>query len=152
MKVLIRWQWTILTGVLWIITGPVGAQDNGPENNAIVCSDGIDNDGDGQSDCDDTECAADPYCTTCVELPTPVLACTGAITGLNIAAGSTDANNSYACGGWDASGSEIVYEWTATVAGTYQIGLCALSCATVHPAPTVKWLDTSLGCGDSYVC
>ncbi len=37
------------------------------ENTAILCADGIDNDGDGFSDCDDIECLTLPNlgCTTC---------------------------------------------------------------------------------------
>lgn len=64
-----RWQWTILTGVLWIITDSVGAQDIEPENNSILCSDGIDNDGDGLIDCLDNECANLPNngCQTCFQ-------------------------------------------------------------------------------------
>ncbi len=39
----------------------------GQENTAILCADGIDNDGDGFADCDDTECITLPNlgCTTC---------------------------------------------------------------------------------------
>jgi gliding motility-associated-like protein len=39
------------------------------ENNALLCSDGIDNDGDGQIDCDDSECKQldNNGCTTCFD-------------------------------------------------------------------------------------
>ncbi len=44
-------------------------EDNTPENNSIVCSDGIDNDGDGLIDCLDNECHNLPNngCQTCFE-------------------------------------------------------------------------------------
>jgi hypothetical protein len=38
------------------------------------CSDGVDNDGDGMTDCDDADCTADPAC-----IPIPVEICTDAI-------------------------------------------------------------------------
>ncbi len=60
-------------GVLFVLAGDVGCgavsdgdADAGadvPENTADRCSDGIDNDGDGNADCDDPDCG--PFCSAC---------------------------------------------------------------------------------------
>ncbi len=56
-------------GMLFIFAIFFSMQVYSQENNAITCSDGIDNDGDGLIDCQDSECdlLSDGGCTICLE-------------------------------------------------------------------------------------
>ncbi|HSR66567.1 MAG TPA: hypothetical protein VLU25_01385 [Acidobacteriota bacterium] len=42
--------------------GLIGVAGGPPEQGARLCSDGVDNDGDGAVDCDDSDCADRPFC------------------------------------------------------------------------------------------
>ncbi len=57
------------------------AKDGGStkaENTNALCSDGIDNDGDGYTDCDDYSCSKNPNVTVCQKVPTLGMDCTNA--------------------------------------------------------------------------
>jgi hypothetical protein len=45
-----------------------GVCSGGTPPTAEICSDGFDNDCDGQTDCDDANCSGDPDCTPCIDL------------------------------------------------------------------------------------
>jgi hypothetical protein len=47
-----RWGWVALAGLGWACSGDDGTPRPDPE----ICDDGLDNDGDGAVDCDDTNC------------------------------------------------------------------------------------------------
>ena len=78
------------------------------------CDDGVDNDGDGFADCDDTECGDDSACPTCPEFDL------GEVVGEAVLVGDTRDGSgrfSASCGGADAR--ERTFTWTAPVASRY---------------------------------
>jgi hypothetical protein len=84
----------------------------------------------------DCACAGGQVCTAgvcgaapmCAAGPYPILACDQPITGDT----TTGVNmiSSYNCQTWDESGPELVYEFTAPVAGTYDYALSGLAVGT----------------------
>jgi len=92
----------------------VGSPQNGSCQDAAVCvpdetpeascTDGVDNDCDGLTDCDDTaDCGADPACQACVPDQTPETTCTDGIDndcdGLTDCADTADCGTDPACQG-----------------------------------------------------
>ncbi|MCB9760468.1 MAG: alkaline phosphatase [Alphaproteobacteria bacterium] len=77
------------------------------------CENGVDDDGDGRTDCDDPDCAQDEACWTCD--PEDL----GSDIGAAVVSSITPAVNQLAgsCGGDD--GGESVFLWTAPEAGWY---------------------------------
>ena len=86
------------------------------------CSDGLDNDGDGAIDCDDSNCSAFPGCSCAA---TGNLACGVSQSGTN-AGGSNDVN-SFSCVGWNTTGPESVYTLVPAVSGTVTVDLTGLT-------------------------
>jgi hypothetical protein len=93
-----------------------------------ICDDGLDNDGNGDIDCDDAVCAGDAACGagSCEAVAT--LSCGEIVSGDT----STGENTMgyYPCNVGNYSGPETVYEWTSTVSGEVKWKL-------VDPRPTV---------------
>ena len=85
------------------------------------CSDGIDNDGDGDIDCADSNCSGFPGCTCAA---TDVLTCGGTTTGSN--AGNASNVTTYSCSNWDTTGPEAVYAITPAISGTVQVDMTGL--------------------------
>ena len=91
-----------------------------PEN----CGDGWDNDGDGLSDCDDPDCAGDPACSTPGACSPDYPLTEGASDSWgNGDTGSTDAIDQYGCVGWDESGPEYTYSYTAGIDGQATVSI-----------------------------
>ncbi|MFH2006637.1 MAG: hypothetical protein ABI333_08640, partial [bacterium] len=116
-------------------------------NESGLCVDGIDNDGDGDTDCADTDCAADPVChetgaecsdgidndgdgdIDCADIDcAPEPACcpnidlvsalgTPVASGTNAGAGDVYPNTT--CGG--VGGEDLSFGWTAPLDGCYEI-------------------------------
>jgi hypothetical protein len=85
------------------------------------CSDGLDNDGDGDIDCEDTNCSGFPGCSCA---PSGVLSCGGSVSGSNVG-GSNDVTQ-FSCAGWQTTGPEAVYAITPAVSGNVTINLTNL--------------------------
>ncbi|MFH2007628.1 MAG: hypothetical protein ABI333_13665, partial [bacterium] len=84
-------------------------------NESGLCVDGIDNDGDGDTDCADVDCATDPACCPLQSLGgalgTPVAS------GTNV--GSADVFPNTTCG--SSGGLDLSFGWTAPLDGCYEI-------------------------------
>ena len=91
------------------------------------CTNGLDDDGNGLVDCDDPSCAADPACQSvggggaCV--PDWTLIEGSSDSWNNGGVGSTNAVPVYGCIGWDESGPEYTYSYTAAQTGTATVDL-----------------------------
>tara|TARA_B100000029_G_scaffold36172_1_gene34054 strand:- start:1233 stop:1832 length:600 start_codon:yes stop_codon:yes gene_type:complete len=70
-----------------------------------LCGNGVDDDGDGDLDCDDSECVADAICVVC-NATESTLICGDVVTGSTIT--STNSVTNYSCGNVSA-GPERVY-------------------------------------------
>lgn len=86
------------------------------------CTDGLDNDGDGQIDCADTNCAAYPGCSCTA---TAALTCGAPISGSNTS-GTNDVAQ-FPCAGWSTTGPEAVYTITPPVSGTITVDMTSLT-------------------------
>ena len=110
------------------------------------CTDGIDNDGDGDIDCDDEECSQSPFCASeCTPIQTvscgvPVTGDTSLSTG-----GATNNIGGYACAVGNYSGPEVAYSWISNVTGTVEWNL-------VDPSPMDVNHDVFIIDGDNGVC
>lgn len=73
--------------------GGDGGIDSGPtpENNSTACADGRDNDGDGQRDCDDSDCSIVPFCSTSQDSGPDGTTDTGPCSSVSVSAESTSA-------------------------------------------------------------
>ncbi len=80
-----------------------------------TCDDGLDDDADGQFDCRDADCAADPICAA--SCPDDVLSNVLPATDGGTTAGALD-ENSPTCVGYSTAGDQS-WEFTAPAAGTY---------------------------------
>ncbi len=88
------------------------------------CSNGIDDDGDGQIDCSDPDCNGDPACTGGSCEPEAALACDGSLSGNN--AGAPTDVDQYNCFSWPSTGPEDVYT-IVPGAGPVTVDLTGLS-------------------------
>jgi hypothetical protein len=96
--------------------GSIGACVPGED----LCLDNLDNDSDGQTDCDDFDCAADPACLqTCT--PAATLACGQTLEGT--LTGASRYRYYLGCSDHDHGGPEAVYAFTATETGVVSITL-----------------------------
>ena len=104
--------------------GSTQTNDGTPTDATEICGDGIDNDGDGQTDCGDSDCSQDSNCTDGVCSPEENLTEGAVITGTNDGAGSTNVISSYNCQpGWTESGPEYVYQYVAAANGQATVEL-----------------------------
>ncbi|MEE2830606.1 MAG: hypothetical protein VX498_15570, partial [Myxococcota bacterium] len=107
-----------------------------PVPDAEICDDGIDNDGDGDIDCDDTDCAGSANCASYCDADAPVISCGQTLAGDNTwdpseeVPGLTNSIDGYPCNIGNYAGPEMAFEWTASVTGTVEFSL-------VNPQPTV---------------
>ena len=90
------------------------------------CTNGFDDDGNGLVDCDDPACVSDPACLgggggACVPDWTLIEGTTDSWN--NGGVGSTNAVPLYGCVGWDESGPEYTYTYTAGQTGTATVDL-----------------------------
>ena len=95
-----------------IVIGPCGMK---------LCDDGIDNDGDGLTDCADPDCfwedVCDGACTARAELP-----CNGTFEGTTV--GRPPLMHDYSCpGSWYSTGPEMVYSFVPEAAGALSVEL-----------------------------
>ncbi len=92
-----------------------------------VCDDGVDDDGDGATDCADDDCVEDDACVPRALGPVHRLTCgAGARVGAHTGgAGASDLRSVYGCelGAELLSGPELVYSLRAPVAGDYELRL-----------------------------
>jgi len=58
-----RFSGVFLTALLAAAIGLAGCSSGGSEDDDEICNNGTDDDGDGDSDCSDSDCTADPTCT-----------------------------------------------------------------------------------------
>jgi len=86
------------------------------------CANGVDDDGDGDTDCYDSDCEESPSCTgagTCE--PLALAYCNTMVEGDLAADPKVDLITSYACGTGDYSGPEQTYELQISCAGTAKV-------------------------------
>lgn len=88
------------------------------------CADDLDEDGDGDVDCQDADCVGDPLCWVCA--PDDL---GDAVGTLVTSATPLDDHFSGSCGG--AGGAELLYTWTAPADGLYSFDTMAQSRDTV---------------------
>ena len=137
----------------WIVVdgyqGDSGAYDVTVSCNPVGgenCTNGIDDDADGDVDCDDTECEESPLCASeCTSVQT--VACGVPVSGDTSAAsgGATNEINGYPCSVGNFTGPEMAYEWIANVSGTVEWGL-------VNASPTTLNQDVFVIDGDNNQC
>ncbi len=101
----------------------VGCREDGAE---LDCGNGIDDDGDGVTDCADPDCFGDPNCIdqgSC--LPIDVLQCpSGFINSSNGAPGNTNQVTDWCGNGFDGwTGPEVAYIFLPASSGTVQLSL-----------------------------
>ncbi len=115
-------------------TGGSGGGPTGPE----ICTDGFDNDGDGDTDCADSECAA--ACASACAKPT-VLADPTATQGTTVNHPDSQKNS---CSG-TPSGPDLAYEFTATKTGVFEAILGGFTPLTLS-VRSGSCAGTELGC------
>jgi hypothetical protein len=101
-----------------------------PVADAEDCDNGVDDDGDGLVDCDDTEdCDGAPGCAAyCDDVGAITISCGDEIAGDNSwveaspVPGQTDAMDAYPCNVGNYAAPEVAYKWLSTVTGTIEIG------------------------------
>jgi hypothetical protein len=74
-----------------------------------VCTDNIDNDADGLTDCNDKDCVSDPACPSCIASEN--ISCGSSVEGNNTKDGSTDIINNYSCNAFNYEGNEYAYSF-----------------------------------------
>ena len=129
----------------WVVVdgyqGDAGAYDIfvdcSPIPDAENCDDGVDNDGDGDVDCDDSDCSLAEGCASyCDTDNAPTISCGETVSGDNTwdptesTPGLTNQVDGYPCHIGNYGAPEVAYEWLATVSGTVEVSF-------VNPQPTV---------------
>ena len=128
-------SWSATAGTTYYVVGDGfnGATSNftltstcpgGGPTTETSCTDGVDNDGDGQIDCSDSDCLGDPGCAGGSCEPQGVLSCGASLSGNN--AGAPTDVDQYSCFSWPTTGPEDVYALTPG-AGPVTIDLTNLS-------------------------
>ncbi len=97
----------------------------------VDCSDGVDNDGDGATDCDDSDCASECASPTCDPPVTFTLECGDSLDTTNGGFGSTTKVDTWSCNaGDDYSGPETAWTFTAPADGEVTVSLSNESAET----------------------
>jgi hypothetical protein len=131
-------SWTVTTGSAWyiVVDGYQGDQSAYDLSLNVVpstpssetnCTDGQDEDGDGVTDCDDSDCSADPACQTPTCAVADTLTCGDTRTWNNGDLGSTTNVGSYSCTGWNESGPEYTYEFVSPAPHDVTLSLSGMS-------------------------
>ncbi len=97
------------------------------------CTDKVDNDKDGMTDCADTDCAADPACKTALCVPDYPFACGGTDNFNNSGTASTNQIDGYTCADGTTNGetgNEYTYDFTSECDGPMTITLLKQGTAT----------------------
>ena len=117
-------SWTVTAGSTWYVvvdgyqgdTSPfdltvteVGNGPPPPPSTETSCADGLDDDADGLTDCDDSDCASANACQLGTCIPARVIDCGDSDSWNNSAIGSWELVDTYSCTGWDESGPEVTY-------------------------------------------
>ncbi|MEE2829254.1 MAG: hypothetical protein VX498_08700 [Myxococcota bacterium] len=92
------------------------------------CTDGVDDDADGATDCDDNDCNSDPACVvppSCVVAES--LTCGDIKVSANNASGSTNNVDSYSCTSWVETGSEYTFEFVSPAPHDVTISLSGMN-------------------------
>jgi hypothetical protein len=112
---------------------------------AEICNDMVDNDGNGQVDCEDTACASDPGCpntTVCAMAPALVSPAMGDTTNGSAAFAGT-------CTGSGAH--EQLFSYTPTQDGVLTISLDSTADLGLYARTTCTDSTTEIGCADSSI-
>ena len=118
-------SWAVTAGSTWYIVvdgyqGDSSPYDltvtevaNGASQPAITteteCADGLDDDSDGLTDCDDPDCGSANACQAGTCLPSRLVDCGDTDSWNNGGAGSWTLVDSYSCTSWNESGPEVTY-------------------------------------------
>ncbi|MCP4871000.1 MAG: hypothetical protein GY898_20025 [Proteobacteria bacterium] len=130
-------SWDVTAGSTWYIVVDGHQGDASPYDLTLTvvetappaptveedCTDGLDDDGDGITDCDDTDCATDATCNENVCIPSRVLNCGQTDSWNNDGFGSWNFVDSYGCNSWNESGPEYSYLFTAPNTGSVTASL-----------------------------
>ena len=163
--------WTVTAGSTWyiVVDGFQGDSSNydltlnvtatgGGSGSETSCTDGLDDDGDGDIDCADSDCASDPACTggggpTCT--PDFNLSCGSTDSWDTTSSGATNVVTDYSCVSFSETGPEYTYTFTPTAATTATVSLSNLGSndldvfvldgagGTCAGSNCVDWGDTS---------
>jgi hypothetical protein len=79
----------------------------------------VDNDGDGDTDCADSDCSADPLCVTCPNQDLGFALGDAVATGTNTGFGD-DFPTTTGCGSNNSSGEDVAFAWTSSASGCYE--------------------------------
>jgi hypothetical protein len=112
-----------------------------------ICNNGVDDNGDGLADCADPQCAGRPPCVPACT-PAETVVCGSILSGSTAAAGATDVNTDYSCGGYSETGPEFTYAFTAAGGGSVTFTIDTLS-TTLLDLFVLE--DTGTGC-DPFTC
>ncbi len=97
----------------------------------LVCDDGIDDDGDGLTDCDDEEdCLGTEACPLPLCEPDWDLGCGESDSWANYYAGNTNLIDEYTCSNWSYAGPEYTYTFISPVSKTITVTLTDETAAT----------------------
>lgn len=91
------------------------------------CGNGVDDDGDGHTDCADPDCEGQPACADPGCTPDIEITCDQYDDWSNDGPGSTDVIDSWPCSSWDESGPEYAYRFLPDRSGTAVVTLSGLS-------------------------
>ena len=134
-------SWTVTPGSVWyiVVDGFQGdtsnydislsvASSGGGSTTETSCTDGLDDDGDGDIDCADSDCASDPACTSsgpvCVD--DFVLSCGSTDSWATTSSGATNVVTDYSCFSFSETGPEYTYSFTPASATTATVSLSNL--------------------------
>ncbi len=135
-------SWAVTAGSTWYIvvdgyqgdTSPfdltVTEVANGappPPATETACADGLDDDADGLTDCDDPDCGSANACQAGTCLPSRLVGCGDTDSWNNGGLGSWTLVDSYSCTSWNESGPEVTYLFQPTTDSQVTVSLDNMS-------------------------
>ena len=135
-------SWAVTAGSTWYIVVDGYQGDSSPFDLTVTevgntlpppptteteCADGLDDDGDGLVDCDDTDCSANNACTPGTCIPARVVSCGDTDTWNNGGTGSWNLVDTYSCTGWNESGPEVTYLFQPSADAQVTVDLANMS-------------------------